>query len=42
MDKNPSSSVEVIQVLLSEDGEGKRTAKDWTAKGVHSVSGVRE
>ena len=40
--RNPSSSVEVIQVMLSEDGEGERTAKDWTAKGVHSVSGVRE
>ena len=42
MARNPSSSVEVIQVMLSEDGEGERTAKDWTAKGVHSVSGVRE
>ena len=42
MDKNPSSSVEVIRVTLSEDGEGERTAKDWEAKGVHSVSGVRE
>ena len=42
MARNPSSSVEVIQVMLSEDGEGERTAKDWTAKGVQSVSGVRE
>ena len=42
MHKNPSSSVEVIRVTLSEDGEGERTAKDWEAKGVHSVSGVRE
>jgi len=42
MDKNPSSSVKVIQVMLSEDGEGERTVKDWAEKGVHSVSGVRE
>ena len=42
MDKNPSSSVDVIRVTLSEYGEGERTAKDWEAKGVHSVSGVRE
>ena len=39
---NPSSSQELITVMLTEDGEGERTAKDWAGKGVHSVSGVRE
>ena len=41
--KNPSASVkEILQVTLSEDGEGERTAKDWAMKGLVSVSGVRE
>ena len=42
MAKNPSSSVAIIRVNLSEDGEEERTAKDWATKGYHSVSGVRE
>ena len=41
MSRYPSSSVEVITVMLTEDGEGERTSKDWEGKGVHSVSGVR-
>ena len=40
--ENPSSSVKVIQVMLSEDGEGERTAKDWAIKGFQNISGVRE
>ena len=38
---NPSSSQELITVMLTEDGEGERTAKDWAGKGVHLVSAVR-
>ena len=41
MARNPSSSVEVITVMLTKDGEGERTAKDWAGKGVHLVSAVR-
>ena len=45
MDKNPSSSVKVIAVFLSKEGEGERTAKDWQMKGILDVadsSGGRE
>ena len=45
MDKNPSSSVKVIAVFLSKEGEGERTAKDWQMKGILNVadsSGGRE
>ena len=31
MSQRPRSSEKVIKVMLSEDGEGERTAKDWTA-----------